>query len=78
MKVILCILLFSTVFTGPAYAYLDPASGSVLFQIIAAIGVFFALMWRKIKRLFSGKSDDLKKAEDEVKKLIQEDSDGKN
>jgi predicted membrane protein len=55
------VLLFFTFFTKKAYAYLDPGTGSYIFQMIIAfvIGGLFAikLFWAKIalffKNLFS-------------------------
>jgi hypothetical protein len=44
--------------TQPAYAYLDPGTGSMLLQgLIAAIAgglVFLKIYWQKVKILFSG------------------------
>ena len=43
----------------PAYAYLDPGTGSMLIQgiigAIAAIGVTLKLYWHKIKLMISGR-----------------------
>jgi hypothetical protein len=49
--------------TLPAYAYLDPGTGSMLIQgiigAVAAVGVTLKLYWHKIKLLFGGhKSKD--------------------
>jgi hypothetical protein len=42
----------------PAHAYLDPGSGSYIFQIIigALLGAAFAvkIYWRKLKAFFAG------------------------
>jgi len=42
----------------PAYAYLDPGTGSMLIQgiigAIAALGVTLKLYWHKIKLMFRG------------------------
>ena len=42
----------------PAYAYLDPGTGSLIIQsiigAIAAIGVTMKLYWHKIKLMFGG------------------------
>ena len=50
---ILCITASS-----PAYAYLDPGTGSLIIQIvigaIAAIGVTLKLYWHKFRVFFSG------------------------
>jgi len=48
-----------------AFAYLDPASGSMILQgilaAIAAVGVSVGIFWRRLKLIFSGE----KKSEDE-------------
>lgn len=57
------VFLFFGIFTQKAYAYLDPGTGSYIFQLViaAGIGVLFAvkLFWTKIvlffKNLFSKK-----------------------
>ncbi|GAB7140885.1 hypothetical protein RsTz2092_08400 [Deferribacterales bacterium RsTz2092] len=49
----------------PAHAYLDPSSGSMLFQGLAAIGVAFAIFWRKVKRIFT-RGKDAEKTDDKV------------
>ena len=45
----------------PAFAYLDPGTGSMVLQIIlggfAAIGVALKLYWYRIKAFFGFKSD---------------------
>lgn len=61
------LLISSVVFTFlslnaiPAYAYLDPGTGSLIIQSIigavAAVGVTMKLYWHKIKLLFSGKQN---------------------
>lgn len=42
-----------SLFPGPAYAYLDPGSSSVILQIIfgglAGLAMIFKLYWRRIK-----------------------------
>jgi hypothetical protein len=54
-------LLYATVFlllytARPAHAYLDPAAGSMILQIllggIAGLAVFLKLFWRKIVAFF--------------------------
>jgi hypothetical protein len=49
----------------PAYAYLDPGTGSMLIQgiigAVAAVGVALKLYWHKIKLMISGR-----KTEDET------------
>lgn len=48
--------------TLPAYAYLDPGSGSLIIQSIigafAAIGVTLKLYWHKIKLKLGGRKPD--------------------
>lgn len=45
------------VFSKPAYAYLDPGTGSMMLQavlaVIAGASVTIGLFWRRIKSLFS-------------------------
>ena len=61
----MAVFLFSGIFDQKAYAYLDPGTGSYVFQLLIAfaIGGLFVikLFWRKIffflKSLFSKKKD---------------------
>lgn len=43
----------------PAYAYLDPGTGSILLQgliaAVAAVGVYAGIFWRRIRAFFSRK-----------------------
>ena len=45
----------------PAYAYLDPGTGSILLQgliaAVAAVGVYAGIFWRRIRAFFSRKHD---------------------
>jgi hypothetical protein len=54
MTVLLLTFLFLSLFEARAYAYLDPGSGSYLFQIMVAslVGAAFAIKtyWIKIKK----------------------------
>ena len=58
------IVLFALLITQPAWAYLDPGTGSMLLQVIlggiAAVGVALKLFWHKIRAAlgFAKKSDD--------------------
>lgn len=49
--------------TGPALAYLDPGTGSILLQgllaLIAGTTVTVRLYWSKLKRFFSREQPDL-------------------
>ena len=62
MKYLMALLL--VLFTQPAWAYLDPGTGSMLLQVIlggiAAVGVALKLFWHKIRAAlgFASKSED--------------------
>lgn len=66
---LLGLILFFTVFSRNAYAYLDPGSTSIFFQMLIAslLGALFAIkmFWKKIvyflKGLFSKSKKDEKK-----------------
>ena len=53
--------LFSIVAIEPAHAYIDPGSGSLIFQALAAgamaIGLAVKVFWRRISSFFSRKKD---------------------
>ncbi len=53
------------------HAYLDPGSGSILIQLLAAaaLGAAFAarIYWKKIKAFFSGKKNPEEKPVEETK-----------
>lgn len=53
--------LFSVVAIEPAHAYIDPGSGSLIFQALAAgamaIGLTVKVFWRRISTFFSRKKD---------------------
>lgn len=68
MPVLISLFLVFMFFTTPAHAYLDPGSGGVLFQIVAAIAVTLGIFWRKIKRLFVGGKHE----QDEIDKAVQD------
>ena len=69
ITILVVLALFSLIFPLKAYAYLDPGTGSYIFQLIIAafVGGLFAvkLFWNKIKiflkNLFS-KGEKLEKA----------------
>lgn len=59
-SIILCVLgVYSLVFTEPAFAYLDPGSGSMLLQLlfggVAGIAVILKLYWKSFVSLFRHK-----------------------
>ena len=49
-------------YTSPAYAYLDPGTGSLLLQGliggIAAVMAFLSIYWQKVKAFFSKEKAD--------------------
>ena len=54
-------ILLSVVAIEPAHAYIDPGSGSLIFQAVAAsamaIGLAVKVFWRRISTFFSRKKD---------------------
>jgi len=52
-------ILFCTLFVSDAYAYLDPASGSIIIQVIigalVGVGIAAKIYWEKIKIGLSNK-----------------------
>ena len=62
----LLIFLVFAVSPQPAFAYLDPGTGSILLQVVlggtAGLGLIAKLYWGRIRRLFNlHKSDGKKK-----------------
>jgi len=55
-KIILFLLIYNSVITNNAYAYLDPGTGSIILQaILGAIAAGFsycAFYWNKVKNFF--------------------------
>jgi hypothetical protein len=53
-------LLFILSLAAPAYAYLDPGTGSMIYQIVIMIflaaAAAFRFWWGRLKRLFGGGS----------------------
>ena len=51
-----------TLFTSPVFAYIDPGTGSILFQALvgglAAIISFFSIYWQRVKAFFSKKKSN--------------------
>ena len=62
------VLLALILMTRPAHAYLDPASGSMILQVIvaavAAVAITLKAFWHKIRGLFGGRPAE-EEAEDE-------------
>ena len=56
-------------YTSPAYAYLDPGTGSMLLQGliggIAAAIAFLSIYWQKVKAFFSKEEADTDTAEED-------------
>jgi hypothetical protein len=52
----------------PAYAYLDPGTGSMILQLllggVAGLVVIFKMYWARIKEFFGGGSKDHSSSED--------------
>ena len=81
-------LLYSVLFTSPAYAYLDPGTGAMILQgIIAAIavgGVAIASFWKRIKsfwkriKSFFHRESIRHMVSDQVKEQTQKDLDTKS
>ena len=57
MSKLIVVALFLALLSSPAYAYLDPGTGSMLVQgLVAALAVVSAAVatfWTRIRRLFS-------------------------
>lgn len=55
-RALLSVFLLSLILANPAQAYLDPGTGSMILQALAAGAVAVAIFWRsllsKVKRLF--------------------------
>jgi len=64
-------LIFSLIsYTSPAYAYLDPGTGSMLVQgLIGGIAVvmsFFSIYWQKVKTFFSKEKEEEEEEEEDT------------
>ena len=51
------LIIFFVLINSNAYAYIDPGTGGILLQallgIVAAIGAYITLFWRKFKNLIN-------------------------
>ena len=69
-KIILTIMIAAIVLSEPAYAYLDPGTGSMVVQILVAcfatVVIFFKSIWQGITQFFGKKpkTGDTEEAED--------------
>ena len=58
----LCLIVGLISYTSPAYAYLDPGTGSLLLQGLiaglAAIISFLSIYWQKVKAFFSKEEEN--------------------
>jgi O-antigen/teichoic acid export membrane protein len=66
--IILYTIVYLELFVQPAFAYIDPGTGSAIISLVigffVAIGVFVKSFWYKIKKLFrlsKNKKIDIKK-----------------
>ena len=59
----LCLVVGLISYTSPAYAYLDPGTGSLLLQGLiaglAAIISFLSIYWQKVKAFFVKQEPDI-------------------
>lgn len=79
------VVLYLCVFTAPAYAYLDPGTGSFLFQLLvgAVVGGIFVIKsyWLRLKNWFSGttgKNQDPSAVDNSEKSESNDSSDSEN
>ena len=60
---LLCLIVGLISYTSPAYAYLDPGTGSMLLQgLIAGLAVimsFLSIYWQKVKAFFVKQKPDI-------------------
>ena len=59
---LLCLIVGLILYTSPAYAYLDPGTGSMLLQgLIAGLAAFISVLsiyWQKVKTFFGKQEPD--------------------
>lgn len=67
---IVCIVLILFSLAGPeaAYAYLDPGTGSILLQALAAAAIGAGVFWRRILGFFKKMNSAGRKSKDMEKK----------
>lgn len=57
MKVIFPTLILTGAFMSPAFAYLDPGTGSMVLQailgVIAVVGATISVYWQRVRAFFS-------------------------
>ena len=60
---LLCLIVGLISYTSPAYAYLDPGTGSMLLQgLIAGLAAFISVVsiyWQKVKSFFVKQKPDI-------------------
>ena len=73
-KFFFCVYIFKIFYLGfivNAYAYLDPGTGNILIQILAAvaatIAIYIGFVWYKIKLIFVKIKEKITKKRDENK-----------
>ena len=63
-KFLSSIIIFNFFLASEALAYIDPGTGSIIFQAIvgalAAAGTAISIYWSKVKNFFSKKKNDKK------------------
>jgi len=59
LTICLGVFLLGTLVSSEAYAYIDPGSGSMIFQMLlgalVGVGITIKLYWNKLKFKFEGK-----------------------
>ena len=62
---ILCLLIVILIFSKvPAHAYLDPGTGSIIFQALLVAAFTLKIYWRRLTAFFSGKKASAPSNED--------------
>ncbi len=68
-KILMVFALFYLIFPKQAYAYLDPGTGSYIFQLIMAglfgVALVIKIFWRRIKAFLSAQFHKKQKEENE-------------
>lgn len=64
MKALFPALVLMAAFTSPAFAYLDPGTGSMVLQailgVVAVAGATISVYWQKVRSLFSKRDNEKK------------------
>lgn len=78
---VMCVCVWLLTASGPAFAYLDPGTGSIILQgivaALAAIGVTARFYWHRVLHLFGRKEPgDQKRISDEEQDKRESDISG--